>query len=468
MDENDPRRLKPGEIDPTPEIRPARADAKDMDDDEKEMIAEGRVRLANIKGKKAKRRAREKVIEESRRLAQLQKQRELKAAGIDFLIERRKKKKKKEMDYNAEIPFEHRPVELVYRTGPEENPGVNQNVSNVSLNVLEGPRRDAEEKNKRKQDQRTIKKLKKLDLSTRVEKMNVNNPLLYENYGDLKLADPQLTDGELGILGKMAQVSSDIQMSLSQEITRNLVGNYSVREPTPVKTPKYSDGLMKDARQSMALHHSESPMIGGETSIYLDDLNIAKKGSKSSTPNPYKNILVGKTPELHRSNAGTPLSLGFRQTPLGLRTPLSQHQARDAGLLGKRSKMGDGGEVVLEYNDELELNNNEWTDSNWENASAYSGYRGSTSNMKEDRNLIIRDMIKKALMDLPDPRNDYNVDIEMMTLNKGSLAEPEEPLLEKDMQELDEIRERMMKRDFDVSQKLQTLTVQNKLPRLVG
>jgi hypothetical protein len=71
-------------------------------------------------------------------------------------------------------------------------------------------------------------------------------------------------------------------------------------------------------------------------------------------------------------------------------------------------------------------------------------------------------------MDLPDPRNDYNVDIEMMTLNKGSLAEPEEPLLEKDMQELDEIRERMMKRDFDVSQKLQTLTVQNKLPRLVG
>jgi len=84
MDENDPRRLKPGEIDPTPEIRPARADAKDMDDDEKEMIAEGRVRLANIKGKKAKRKAREKVIEESRRLAQLQKQRELKAAGIDF------------------------------------------------------------------------------------------------------------------------------------------------------------------------------------------------------------------------------------------------------------------------------------------------------------------------------------------------------------------------------------------------
>jgi pre-mRNA-splicing factor CDC5/CEF1 len=37
-----------------------------MDDDEKEMIAESRVRLANIKGKKAKRRDREKFIERSK------------------------------------------------------------------------------------------------------------------------------------------------------------------------------------------------------------------------------------------------------------------------------------------------------------------------------------------------------------------------------------------------------------------
>lgn len=34
--ENDPRVLRPGEIDPTPEIRPARADPKDMDDAQKE------------------------------------------------------------------------------------------------------------------------------------------------------------------------------------------------------------------------------------------------------------------------------------------------------------------------------------------------------------------------------------------------------------------------------------------------
>ena len=49
---------------------------------EKEMLAEARARLANTQGKKAKRKAREKQMEEARRLASLQKRRELLAAGI--------------------------------------------------------------------------------------------------------------------------------------------------------------------------------------------------------------------------------------------------------------------------------------------------------------------------------------------------------------------------------------------------
>lgn len=49
---------------------------------EKEMLSEARARLANTQGKKAKRKARERQLEEARRLAMLQKRRELKAAGI--------------------------------------------------------------------------------------------------------------------------------------------------------------------------------------------------------------------------------------------------------------------------------------------------------------------------------------------------------------------------------------------------
>ena len=53
-----------------------------MDEDEKEMLSEARARLANTRGKKAKRKAREAQLDEARRLASLQKKRELKAAGI--------------------------------------------------------------------------------------------------------------------------------------------------------------------------------------------------------------------------------------------------------------------------------------------------------------------------------------------------------------------------------------------------
>ena len=52
---------------------------------EKEMLSEARARLANTQGKKAKRKARERQLEEARRLAVLQKKRELKAAGIVFV-----------------------------------------------------------------------------------------------------------------------------------------------------------------------------------------------------------------------------------------------------------------------------------------------------------------------------------------------------------------------------------------------
>ena len=58
----------------------------DVSDVEKEMLSEARARLANTQGKKAKRKARERQLEEARRLAVLQKKRELKAAGIMYVV----------------------------------------------------------------------------------------------------------------------------------------------------------------------------------------------------------------------------------------------------------------------------------------------------------------------------------------------------------------------------------------------
>lgn len=119
------RKLKPGDIDPHPETKPARPDPVDMDDDEKEMLSEARARLANTRGKKAKRKARERQLETARRVAVLQKAREIKAAGIASggggggfgAVERllgysrnssykKRRKNGTEIDYLNEIPFE--------------------------------------------------------------------------------------------------------------------------------------------------------------------------------------------------------------------------------------------------------------------------------------------------------------------------------------------------------------------------
>jgi pre-mRNA-splicing factor CDC5/CEF1 len=114
------RKLRPGEIDPDPETRKALPDPVDMDEDEKEMLSEARARLANTQGKKAKRKARERQLDDSRRLAILQKRRELKAAGINTKLEFRKRG---DMDYNADIPFEIKPAAGFYDTTEEEARG---------------------------------------------------------------------------------------------------------------------------------------------------------------------------------------------------------------------------------------------------------------------------------------------------------------------------------------------------------
>ena len=97
------RYVAPGEVDVYPESRPARPDPVDMDEDEKEMLAEARARLANTRGKKAKRKAREAQLEEARRLASMQKKRELRAAGLDIKV---REKRRQGLDFNKEIPLE--------------------------------------------------------------------------------------------------------------------------------------------------------------------------------------------------------------------------------------------------------------------------------------------------------------------------------------------------------------------------
>ncbi|CAI9098106.1 OLC1v1034689C1 [Oldenlandia corymbosa var. corymbosa] len=96
-DDDDPRKLLGlgGGIDSGPETRPPRPDPVDLDDAEKQMPSAAIARLGNTGGKKAQRKARKQQIAEATRLAKLQKDRELKAAGIydDFQQHSRKRKR---------------------------------------------------------------------------------------------------------------------------------------------------------------------------------------------------------------------------------------------------------------------------------------------------------------------------------------------------------------------------------------
>ena len=73
------------------------------------MLQEARARLANTQGKKAKRKQREKALAEAKRMADFQKRRELKAAGLLSGEMKKRGRKGRDIDLGVEIPF-HKPA----------------------------------------------------------------------------------------------------------------------------------------------------------------------------------------------------------------------------------------------------------------------------------------------------------------------------------------------------------------------
>lgn len=183
-DEDDPRKLKPGEIDPTPETKPARPDPVDMDEDELEMLSEARARLANTQGKKAKRKAREKQLDEARRLASLQKRREMKAAGLP--LKRKFNKKKRLIDYNADIPFEKKAPAGFH------DPGTDEYEKQELTDYPKEKRRDDMEKQDRKKDRDKAKKRDAEDTPKTIFETERER-----KRSKLVLPEPQVTDVEL-------------------------------------------------------------------------------------------------------------------------------------------------------------------------------------------------------------------------------------------------------------------------------
>ncbi|SAL95726.1 hypothetical protein [Absidia glauca] len=332
---DDVRKLRPGEVDPEPESKPARPDPVDMDEDEKEMLSEARARLANTQGKKAKRKARERQLEEARRLTSLQKRRELKAAGINV----RSKKMKNTMDYNTDIPFEKRAPLGFYDVTEEKAQKQNATLlTNVRLSKLNRRRADIEEEKererKRKQRESGAIPGNKSEgnqgrfvaaKDAKIVKMQEQEQIAKRR--KLVLPAPQVGEEELdeivksGFAGESAK--SLVQTEDGDQATSGLLGEYAITPQTgAARTPRVAaktDNLMNEARNLIALTASQTPLLGGENVELLQSGGtgfdgITPRNSSVQTPNPLATPLRGAT--------ATPSTSG-NQTPF--KTPLRDH-----------------------------------------------------------------------------------------------------------------------------------------------
>ena len=322
---------RPGELDPDPESKPARPDTIDLDEDEKEMLSEARARMANTQGKKAKRKARERQLEESRRLAVLQKRRELKNAGINIKVVTRKPG---EMDYNADIPFEKPAAPGFYDTMDEE-------ARNERQREMFDPRKQ-QLANKRKgdQDEEAERKKRKGDkdsssgafsAAARAGQMQkIREAEQTSKRRALVLPSPQVSEGEMEDIIKMGMAGNKAsKMAGDEDMTRGLVGNYtSMVGATPIRTPRAppeEDRVANEIKNIRALTETQSSLLGGENTPLHE--GGSSTGFEGITPRKQQIVTPNPMATPFRQGAGvgaTPMRGGIGPGATPLRTPRDQ------------------------------------------------------------------------------------------------------------------------------------------------
>jgi pre-mRNA-splicing factor CDC5/CEF1 len=306
------RKLRGGEVDSYAESRPARPDAVDMDEEDLEMLSEARARLANTQGKKAKRKARERQLEESRRLAMLQKRRELKAAGINIRIA--PKKTNSHIDYNADVPLERFTPAGFYDTTEEID-------QNERAREAFDPRKKQLE-NKRKMadaEQSSDTKRMKKDKSSGslgasyakvAQAQRIREAEQSSKRRALVLPAPQVGEAELEDIVKMGMSGERaITGSTSDNAaTQGLVGSYvHLVQGTPIRTPmapKGEDMIENEVRNARLRTGTQSALLGGDNPDLIEEdgpPSLPGQGPKHviATPNPLATPLrggVGATP----------------------------------------------------------------------------------------------------------------------------------------------------------------------------
>ncbi|KAI1376227.1 pre-mRNA splicing factor component-domain-containing protein [Hypoxylon crocopeplum] len=426
---DDVRRLRPGEVDPDPESKPAKPDTIDLDEDEKEMLSEARARLANTQGKKAKRKARERQQEESRRLAALQKRRELKTAGINIKVVTRKKG---QMDYNADIPFEKAPTLGFYDTTDEQTRNEKQQAAfdprkQQLANKRKGEQEDEADRKRRKNDKDAPSASMQAALKAG-QMQKIREAEQSSKRRALVLPSPQVSEGELEDIVKMGMIGERANLlaqASENDATRGLVNTYStLNSQTPIRTPMappQEDRVANEIRNIRALTENQSVLLGGENADLQE--GAGSTGFEGATPR--KQVMSTPNPLATPLRAGvngvgaTPRRPG--QTPL--RTP------RDNFALNA----GDGEMSMV----------------------------GGTTNDMRLRDLSLRHQLKQGLSSLPKPKEtEWELEIP---------EDQQETMAVDDQEEDSEVRDQRERAIREAQERLErkrrTQVMQQELPR---
>ncbi|KAF1996848.1 hypothetical protein P154DRAFT_525278 [Amniculicola lignicola CBS 123094] len=290
----DVRRLRAGEVDAYAESRPARPDAVDMDEEDKEMLSEARARLANVSGKKAKRKARERQLEESRRLALLQKRRELKAAGINIKIT---PKKGNHIDYNADVPLEKEVPSGFYDTTTELAENERQREAFDPRKQQLANKRKAEQQeeqggNKRKKNDKADGLAASYQKAAQMQRLREAEQSSKRRA--LQLPAPQVGDAELEDIVKMGINDTRGLMGIANDGSGLVDRTTGIMRATDARTPmapKEEDYVANEIRNARLRTETQSALLGGENpDLVEDDGPTTLPGAHSRhaivTPNP--------------------------------------------------------------------------------------------------------------------------------------------------------------------------------------
>uniref|UniRef100_A0A6A7G905 SANT/Myb domain n=1 Tax=Hirondellea gigas TaxID=1518452 RepID=A0A6A7G905_9CRUS len=442
VNSDDPKRLRPGEIDPAPETKPARPDPIDMDEDETEMLSEARARLANTRGKKAKRKAREKQLEEARRLASLQKRRELKAAGINVL--RRRFRKRKGVDYMAEIPFYKRQPVGFHDTSREDQLALENKQApdfrNLTSETFEGKSRDEIEARERKKDLKRQKLFREQNLPAAIAQINrLNDPQTsIRMRNPLILSKPQVSDAELENIARLNVISGSLNPSDGG--SSNLISQYGAT-PTPMRTartPTTTDQRQQDVHDLIEMTNAQTPLHGG-TNAALFNEQFAERASASYTP---------------------------VQTPSGLRTPSSGSSIGANSTPGSSQPFGSQTPMSVQgtpLRDALGINQS--VTNGFDFASATPIEEKRWRKQEKNRQKLFKQQLQSGFANLPAPSSKrslrhLNVNIIMPVIEDDSYQE-----LEEDAADIDSRRVATLEAVEQSELRRRSQTIQKNLPR---